>query len=270
MNIQKLIDLDTIGLSNIKVHLASGKFNRRDALNEYYKGTFQQWQEWQTHKNFGRNYILSLAQITNEEWLFIGIYQRLDVRQDTDGYHYLTKLTEIGDEFRGRLKILFKKDFRQSYILAEKYIDKFEVTEFLREKMVMDEFPGYENVHIDYRTLQTIIRVQEKSWRTALSSISGIYLISDANNGKLYVGSATGNDNFWQRWSDYAKNFHGGNEELKKIKKSKDASYFDNIFYSILEIYSNKVDSQYILGREYFWQKILKTKEFGYNNGKKI
>lgn len=269
MNIKQLLEIENVNLKDIKIHLASGSQNRREALNEYYNDTFQKWQEWQNSKNFERDYIISLAQITNEEWLFIGIYKKLDVVQQNDGYHYSTELTSLGNELIGRLKIQFNKYFRQSYVLAENYIDNMKAIEILREKMIMDNFPGYENVHIDFRTLQTIIRIQEKSWYTALKTVTGVYLITDGNNGKLYIGSATGSDNFWQRWSNYAKNFHGGNFDLKKLKEEHEDQYFDRIYYSILEIYNNKTEQQFIWDREYFWQKILKTQEFGYNKGKK-
>jgi hypothetical protein len=37
--------------------------------------------------------------------------------------------------------------------------------------------------------------------RGALSSVAGVYLISDTLDGRLYVGSASGQGSFWQRWS---------------------------------------------------------------------
>lgn len=39
----------------------------------------------------------------------------------------------------------------------------------------------------------------------------------------------------------------------------------DNFTYSILEIFDMKTDKHYILDRESFWKKVLKTKEYGMN-----
>ena len=269
MRIIDLLDIAELSLEKIKIHLATGSQDRHEALHEFFNGSFKQWQEWQNHKNFERDYILSFVQVKNNEWLFVGIFKKIDVIKKSDGYHYVTELTQYGNDLIGRLTVKFEKDFRQSYITAEKYIEKFEIIEILREKMVMDNFPGYENVCIDYPTLQAIIRIDEKTWHTALSSVTGIYLICDGNNGKLYIGSATGEENFWQRWSDYAKTFDGGNIELKEVKERHNKEYLDNFTYSIIEIYSLKTDKQVVIDREYYWQKILKTNEFGYNHGNK-
>jgi excinuclease UvrABC nuclease subunit len=55
------------------------------------------------------------------------------------------------------------------------------------------------------------------SWRTALSSVLGIYLITDTLDGRQYVGKADGAESIRQRWSVYAANGHGNNVELKNI-----------------------------------------------------
>ena len=57
--------------------------------------------------------------------------------------------------------------------------------------------------------------------------------------------------------------FHGGNKELKKP-----TSHFikNNFAYSILEIFKSTTLDEIIDVREKWWKKVLKTKEFGYNN----
>lgn len=66
-------------------------------------------------------------------------------------------------------------------------------------------FPGYQNVRLRHHELQRIITNDEPSWKDALSSVKGVYVITHLSNGRLYVGSASGESNgLWQRWSGYA------------------------------------------------------------------
>ena len=54
-------------------------------------------------------------------------------------------------------------------------------------------------------------------WRDKLSACNCIYVISDSNTGKLYVGSTYNSRGIWGRWEEYAKTGHGGDVELKKL-----------------------------------------------------
>ena len=92
-------------------------------------------------------------------------------------------------------------------------------------------FPGFDRLVLNYPTLQAVMREPRyASWRTALSSVRGIYLITDARNGRHYVGKADGLENVCQRWSEYAANGHGGNVELRGL----DPSQFR---YSLLRVF---------------------------------
>ena len=113
--------------------------------------------------------------------------------------------------------------------------------------------------------MKTIIEREEPSWKTALSSVKGVYIITDKSNGKIYVGSAYGESSFWSRWSLYARNGHGGNKELKRIIREKGLKYASNFQFSILEVRSNITDDEEIIKREAYWKNVLKSREFGYN-----
>ena len=100
------------------------------------------------------------------------------------------------------------------------------------------------------------------AWKTALENQKGIYLITDKSNGKMYVGSATGDDMIYGRWSTYIKNGHGGNAELRTL----DFNHIkDNFYYSILDIYKSTTPDEIILKRESWWKKTLQSRAFGYN-----
>ncbi len=172
-------------------------------LHVFFRGDFKKWQELQTKKNFERPYILSLIYLKSNDWLYAGIYKSGSPLYAKDDGHYVydTELTDIRSDLIGRLVINFSKNFRASYLLLENHYKEFYVSEIMRERLSIQPFPGYENVSLDYSTLKTIIRNEDASWKTALSSIKGIYLITDKSNGKLYVGSVCGKEAFWTRWS---------------------------------------------------------------------
>lgn len=82
-------------------------------------------------------------------------------------------------------------------------------------------FPGFDRLVLSYPRLQAVMReTRYASWRTALSSVMGIYLITDTRDGRHYVGKADGHENIRQRWSAYAANGHGGNVELRQLDPS--------------------------------------------------
>ena len=270
MKASDFFELTREEIKNTKVHFATGEDNNEEALVEFLKGQFKDWQEWQRLKNFPRKYILSLIYVNPNEWLFGGVFKVEGYIQKKDGrgsqYKYSTTLTDKGDEWVGRLIIKYNKYFRISYAKCEKYINNFEILEIRRNKFELKEFPGYENVNIDFEDLKLIIETNNRSWKSALSNVQGIYLITDNQNGKLYVGSAYGEDNFWQRWREYIKTGHGYNKELKKLKKDKEEDYFQNFTFSILEVFKNTADSDEIIKRESYWKKVLASREFGYNS----
>lgn len=266
----KLLDILPIkheDLPNYKLHFAIGSdsSNKKEPLYELSKNKFKEWQEHQQNKNFERKYIFSLIYYGKNEWVFGGIYESKDVCWKEDHYHYDTELTDMGKDLIGRLIVKYDKAYRQSYPYFEKWCDDIIVSEILRKPYTADPFPGYENVLLDFDLLKIIFKENAPSWRSPLSSIKGVYVITDTETGKQYVGSAYGENNFWTRWSEYEKNGHGGNRELKKLLKEKGPEYASNFQFSILEIRPNTVGSEEVIQRESHWKDVLRTREFGYN-----
>jgi hypothetical protein len=257
--------------AEIKIHCAIGKIIKLEPLYKFSQGKFKNWQESQNNKNFERKYILSMIYMTKNEWLFAGIYQSLSVKQilkenGKEAYIYETKLLKYGNDLIGRLIINFEKDFRQSYLLFEKYIDDLILCEINRQEYKFDPFPGYNNVCINFDLLKEIIDSNESTWKTALSNVKGIYLISDKTNGKFYIGSASGNNAFWQRWANYIENGHGGNKLLRNIINKNGYKYCSNLTFSILEICNLNTTDEEIINKESFWKNRLLTREYGYND----
>ena len=262
MKLFELIPFLSKNQKEIKVHCATGSKDIYAPKNAFLTGNFKNWQENQTQKNFERKFILSLIYWNKDEWLFAGIYENLSVKE-VNGickYKYETKLTNIAEEFIGKLIVDFKKDFRASYLCLENQIDKFYVLELKRE-IAKVEFPGYDKVNVSWKELSELI--DTVAWKTALENQKGVYLIVDTSNGKKYVGSAYGEKMLHGRWKDYVQTGNGGNIELKGLS----FDYIKNNFkYSILEIFKSTTDDETIIGRESWWKEVLLTRgSFGYN-----
>jgi hypothetical protein len=166
---------------------------------------------------------------------------------------------------QARRSLSLKKRFRASYLRGEKYVDQLFVVELLNKRMTIGDFPGYNSVLLSYRMLKTVIRENNPSWRTALSNVSGVYLIADTSDGKLYVGSAYGGEGIWQRWKSYTRNGHGGNKELRELILEKGEHHIKYFQFSLLEVCDLNSSDQYVLDREGHWKTVLKSREFGLN-----
>lgn len=255
-----------------KLHLATWN-GVEQPLDVYLAGNFNDWQRWQKAKNFERKFVISLIDIPHQtnKWLFAGVYRSSgserkwsEEYQKNYNWYELTE-EQTYKEMNGRLVVTFSRPGRASYLLAEKWGDRISLSEIHPEKQSIGEFPGFKAVNLTKDQLDLIIRKSPESWRTALSSVAGVYLISDSETGRFYVGSAYGEGGIWHRWSEYTDNGHGGNVELKKLIADEGSQYAQNFRYSILEI-SDLHDSQdNILQRESHWKDILMSRTYGLN-----
>lgn len=99
-----------------------------------------------------------------------------------------------------------------------------------------------------------------------LSAIRGVYLITDLNTGKLYVGSAYGDDGIWGRWSEYVvTGGHGGNKSLRELIE-KDEHYASKHFqFSILMLLPKTVTADEAVSKEKLFKRKLGSNSFGLN-----
>jgi len=268
MNANQILQIKSEIIENSKIHFAIGSDpkNRLEPLYSFYRDEFKDWQEYQRNKNFEKEYIFSLIHYKKEEWVFAGIYKKLNVTKlKNNRYKYETILLNIGVDVIGKMVIKFEKKFRNSYPYLVNYFNQFEIVEILRDKYSILPFEGYENVKISFDFLKTVISREVESWKTALSSVKGVYLISDKQSGKQYVGAAYGSNAFWDRWKDYTINGHCTNKELEKIIVQNGFDYANNFQFTILEIRSMNAKDDEIFTRESYWKDVLLSREFGYN-----
>jgi hypothetical protein len=181
---------------DVKIHCATGS-SENPPINAFYNNKFKEWQEYQTKKNFQVPFVISIIHLHSDQWLFAGVYKINGdpVLRDDEGrsyYQYDTTLIDGQDDFLGRIIVSFDKKFRASYLRDERYINQLEITQILESRMTIEEFPGFNKVCINFSKLKTIIDKCEVSWKGALSNVKGIYLITDIQNGRHYIGSAIG------------------------------------------------------------------------------
>lgn len=120
-------------------------------------------------------------------------------------------------------------------------------------------FPGFTALVLDYPQLQAVIREHRyATWRTALSSVIGIYLITDTRDGRHYVGKADGSETLLQRWAAYASNGSGGNVAIR----DSDPSTFR---FSVLRVYDPATPSREIDTAESHFKLALDSRVHGLN-----
>ena len=126
-------------------------------------------------------------------------------------------------------------------------------------------FPGYGNVLLEFDELRKVVEEpQYAPWRAALGAVQGIYAISEARTGQLYVGKADGSERILGRWTAYAQDGHGGNVALKALGV-KDPSHKHDFVFSILRVFDPSAPTTEVNAAEAHFKKALLTREFGLN-----
>lgn len=255
-------------VDNVKIRfnlMFDGNWNPIEIFKNNQQGTLLEGQYWNynSKKSYKEGQItIGFIRIKQNENLYL-LFHIGKITKDLNvfngiGYEYET-MTEY-DKYFGRLVIHYKNKAQAMIRNASSIIHDCEVVQILPNIFDNDIFPGYDKVNITWKELSRVI--EKESWKTALQNQKGVYLITDKKIGKMYVGSAYGNEMILGRWKLYIKNGHGGNVELKKIQ----LDYIqENFSYCILDIFKSNANDEDILERESYWKNILCTRKFGYN-----
>lgn len=197
--------------------------------------------------------------------MFVGIYaarylgaSASDIESATTGEHcpagslhlYRAELQEALSDYVGRLFIDWGSGTRA---WVQRPTTTKAITE-LRPTFREPEFPGYLNLI----TNLSAISAMPTTWRSALQSARGIYLLTCPRTGEWYVGSAYGNDGFFGRWQQYADDGHGGNIQLRSRERS-------DYQVSILEVAGSALSDVEVIALESHWKRKLQSREAGLN-----
>lgn len=126
-------------------------------------------------------------------------------------------------------------------------------------------FPGFGRVLISHDELQAVVEDSRYSaWRTALGAVQGIYLITDASTGQLYVGKADGGERILGRWTAYARDGHGGNAALRDLA-GLDPTHSRHFQFSILQVFGPNVSTAEVDEAESHFKRAFLTRQHGLN-----
>lgn len=174
-----------------------------------------------------------------------------------DGVRRLFDLVETGHlaDLRNRLVIGWKSP--RAWRLNGTTAAQYPVLEIADAQPV--PFPGFNRLVLDHSQLRTVMREHRyAAWRTALSSVMGVYLITDTSSGRQYVGKADGAESIRQRWDGYATNGHGGNVELRGLSP-------ENFRFSLLRVFDPATPIREIDAAESHFKIALDTRTHGLN-----
>ncbi|MBS1979419.1 MAG: GIY-YIG nuclease family protein [Bacteroidetes bacterium] len=257
-----------------KTKLVRHKDTRIDLYNAYRtnRELFLKYQQQQSKEVFtGVDYIISFIGEQGLLSRFVGVYKVLRCRQLPKTQISVIKTPyQIEYDFE---EILRFDDLKERVMV--KWSNAISWHQWIKNEMeVIEIHPGlhykhftdYSDFILDFSELKEIITNGYNDWKRMLSGVKGIYLISDTKTGKLYVGSAYGEDGIWGRWNSYVStNGHGGNKQLKElVGKKKD--YADNFQFSILMILPKTITADQAIEKERLLKNKLGTNSFGLNS----
>jgi len=278
----KLQDLlKNSGIDLAKTKLLRHNISKQEIRRNYSNGHLDIYQSIQTPNRFrGIEHIISFLGVEGTEGRLLGCYKVnghkplergklptdffMGVETFDDCVFWRMEKTDILSDLIDRLVIDWGKG---TINWCQNGTTEKEVLCILREVSEY-EFTGYDKIMLSFGTLKTIIDnpKQHSEWEKQLSSVAGIYLITDTETGKHYIGSASGEQGgIWGRWSEYARTQHGSNKRLKELTTT-NPDYCNNFQFSILEVFPIKRDRHDVLEYEALYKKKLRTIEFGWND----
>ena len=232
-------------------------------------GSLEQYQRTQRHDEFEPGqYLASFVVSPRDENIFVGMYHVLERGKVEDpsmtcpvsgasvmgNFLYRIERLELLKEYEGRALIDWGRGFRKWVQHADKQVKPLVE---LRPDRHEAPFPGVNQFMWSIQQLDNL----PKGWHEHLSHAYGVYLLVSRKpgyEGKLYIGSAQGDEGFLQRWRSYRKNGHGGNKDLMAVS---DGDYQ----VCILEAAASTATKQDIYAMESLWKEKLLSRMYGLN-----
>ena len=229
---------------------------------------YQSVQEGRAHKMLvNSTHWASFIGTPQGETMFVGLYRAkylglssTDLVSQTTGVIdqagslHIYELNELPDfrDFVGRLFIDWG-DAKRARIQRGDRKPKA-IVEIKRE-FTEPAFPGYLELVENLSCIFTL----PIGWIAALRAARGVYVLTCPRTKEIYIGSATGDEGFFGRFSEYARDGHGGNVQLK----SRDRSDYQ---VSILAVAGSADTTQDVLIMENRWKNKLQTRAMGLNS----
>ncbi len=249
-----------------KIKLVRHKDSRQDLYNLYRtnREEFLKYQSSQSKDVFNDvDYIVSFIGEDGLNSRFIGVYKVTGKEKIADDHfeYKMEEVTELFDDLKERVIIQWKNAISWHQWIK----NEMEVIQ-IHPGLHYKQFTDYSDFILNFDELKEIIKNQYSDWKKMLSATKGVYLINDTKTGKLYVGSAYGDDGIWGRWSKYVStNGHGDNKTLKELIAN-DSKHGQNFQFSILMLLPKTITADEAIKKERLFKNKLGTNSFGLNN----
>ena len=253
---------------NAKVKLVKHSDPNNINLFSLYKTNKESFLDYQSSQstNVFKNtdYIVTFVSEKGTLLRFIGVFQVINwTETEIKGSEFKYQIIELNgfQDLKERVIIEWGKSRGWHHgIEVEKKI--VEIHPGLHYK----QFTDYFDFILNFDELKEIVTKQYSDWKKMLSVTKGIYLISDTKTGKLYVGSAYGEDGIWGRWKSYVStNGHGNNKTLKELVEN-NLNYGNNFQFSILMLLPRTITADEAIKKEHLFKNKLGARTFGLNN----
>jgi len=248
------------------VKLVRHKDRRLDLYNMYRtdREAFLKYQCHQKRNVFNKvDYIVSFIGEEGVQARFVGVWKVDGYTSAEDGHtQYIMSEVAGYEDLKERVIIRWENAISWHQWIKNE-MEVLEISPGLHYK----RFTDYSDLILDFNELCEIVECNYKDWRNVLSAIRGVYLITDLHTGKLYVGSAYGEDGIWGRWAEYvATGGHGGNKSLRELV-AQDGYYASKFFqFSILMLLPKTVTAEEAISKEQLFKRKLGSNSFGLNN----
>lgn len=248
-------------LEEYKVHFA--RWNQNHQPLDAWVRSRDEWVGWQEYwpgkNDFNRPRILSVMSFYHEPdtWLFGGVFEV----KERLANRYVVALTCELQPFIGRLKLACSYRDRQTRPKLEGVLGLMTVKEILARPYTGRHFPGFEDIDVSFEELEALVRQGRADWRSPLTSVKGIYLITDTATHSRYVGAAWNDGGVWGRWQTYVDTGHGGNVALQALVTANGLDYCRRHFrFTLLEHRPSAASVELLQAREAHWKRILFTR----------
>ena len=254
---------DEIGVTFLDLWLKCSKDKKKSGEND-----FSYWGWYGKKRNYKPNqWSFSFVRMDDDEWLFVSAAEIVGVPANSKAE---TRVIDRFKPFFGRIIFKWRKKntFSRYVFNLDTFLDDLVVKQILPDLYTGEDFNGYDNVFLSYSRLNDILNKKiMPTYYEALRKIIGIYCLTNTDNGKLYIGSASGQGGVSQRWKNYLDSSHGGNKKLIKLYKKEGEYYFEQHFtFTLLEYFGLNYDPDKIKDRERYWKKCFDTIKNGYND----
>ena len=226
---------------------------------------YQSLQDKAVNFDVGHHLASFVATPTNET-LFVGLYSvegrsaappgtLCPIRQTDEGLDGAVLFDIRLDDRLARYAGLLVVDWGPGYRSWIQRADRKDKPVLEIRKAITDPaFPGFRDFRCDIAEIESI----PFGWREALRAVNGVYVLVCLDTGKLYVGSAYGQDGLWARFIEYARTGHGGNLELRRRGP---AQYR----VSVLEVMPPTSSLDEVVRVESAWKEKLGSRRHGLN-----